>query len=371
MQYRKYGKDGPELSALGFGAMRLPLRKKGDYNRVNFTKSVAVMRRAMEGGVNFFDSHHGYHGGMSEVAIGRALKGWKGHRIYVQTKAPFYREEPLDYFKKLIAQALEKTGLEALDYLLFHSMNMAMFKKRGRQFFKLTDWAIKKGFVRFRGFSSHDTPENVKAFIDTKEFSVMLVSFNFLNPTIKEMIAYAASCGMGVSIMNPVGGGTLSADSPQIRRLVRGAKSSAEVALRYVLSTRGVTTAMSGMNTLQQVDENLEVASRKVPLTRVQRREMKRRLKDISRKAMQICTSCGYCMPCPNGVNIPQNFLLYNQARFFGLVDAARQGFAGLQKSRDGDQSALACRRCSSCLPKCPNNVPIMDQLEETAALLG
>ena len=247
MQYRKYGKDGPTVSILGFGAMRLPARKKGEWGSVNFSRSVRVMRKALEAGINFIDSHHQYHRGLSEVAIGRALKGWKGHRVYLQTKTPFYQEKPLAYFKKLVEEALEKTGVNAIDYLLFHSMRMDTFKKRGRQFLKLTDWAIKKGLVRFRGFSSHETPENVKTFIDTKEFSSVLLSFNFLNREMADTIAYAANRGMGVSIMNPVGGGMLSAESAQIVRLLRGAKSSPEVALRYVLSTPGVTLALSGI----------------------------------------------------------------------------------------------------------------------------
>jgi hypothetical protein len=171
--------------------------------------------------------------------------------------------------------------------------------------------------------------------------------------------------------MNPVGGGTLAAQTPQIMHLVRGAKSPAEVAFRYVLSTPGVTTALSGMSELGQVEENLRVASRKTPLTAVQRREMLKGLKRIEKKFMLTCTSCGYCMPCPHGVKVPENFLLFNQARFFGLLEASSKRFAALRDSKEGDGSALACRRCGSCLSKCPNDVPIIEQLDETAALLG
>ena len=110
MKYRQYGKNGPGVSLLGFGVMRLPPRKRGDWGSVNFSRSVKIMRRAMEHGVNFFDSHHNYHGGLSEEAIGRALKGWKGQRIYIQTKTPFYKREPQKFFKRLIEEALEKTA---------------------------------------------------------------------------------------------------------------------------------------------------------------------------------------------------------------------------------------------------------------------
>ena len=370
MQYPKYGKDGPEVSALGFGVMRLPPRRKGNWGSVNFTRSVQIMRRAMDAGVNIFDSHHFYHGGLSEVAIGRALKGWKGRRIIVQTKSPFYQVKPLAYFKKLIEEALEKTGVNCIDYLLFHSMDMKMFTSRGRQFFKLTDWAMKRGYIRHRGFSSHDTPENVKAFIDTGEFSVMLLSYNWLNPVMAETIAYGADKGLGVSVMNPLAGGSLSADTPQVRRLLPRAGSAAEIALRYVLATPGVHAAMSGMNALEQVDENVAVAGRKTYVTPRQRQTMASRLAEFQRKAMLICTACGYCMPCPHGVDIPANFTLFNRAELLGLTDFGKRQFKALHTHAKGDKSALACRQCGLCLPKCPSHIPIMDQLTETAHLL-
>jgi len=371
MQYRKYGKGGPEVSALGFGVMRLPARRKGEWGSVNFTQSLAVMRRAMQAGVNFFDSHHGYHEGLSEVAIGRALKGWKGQRIYVQTKTPFYNVKPLGHFKKLIEEALEKMGVNCIDYLLFHSLEMKTFKKRGRQFFKLTDWAMKRGYIHRRGFSTHDTPEHVKEFIDTGEFSAMVVSYNWLNPTMAETIAYGARRGMGVAVMNPVGGGGLAVNTPEVLRLLRGAASAAEIGFRFVLSTPGVSVALSGMNTIEQVDENVAVAGRKTAMTPLQRKRMLERLKDIQQRGKLVCAACGYCMPCPHGVDIPGNFRLLNQARLLGLEDFARRQFSWLTRHKDGDKSALACKKCGKCLSKCPNNVPIIEQLTEAAELLA
>ena len=371
MRYRSYGKNGPEVSVLGFGAMRLPTRKKGDWGRPNYSKAVPLIRRALEQGVNFLDSHHGYHGGNSEVAIGRALKGWKGHRVYIQTKTPFYNNKPLKHFKQLIEEALEKTQVECIDYLLFHSMVMDTFKKRSRQFFKLTDWAMKKGYIRHRGFSSHDKPEQVKQFIDTGEFSAMLLSYNWLNPQMADMIAYGASKGLGVSVMNPVGGGALAVDTKQILNLLTGAKTAPEVALRYVMGTPGVAVTLSGMSTVEQVDQNVAIAERRSFMTSQQRRQMRQRLAAIKKKTMAVCTACGYCMPCPHGVDIPLNFTLYNQAHYLGLIESGRGSFKNLHDHPQGDRSALACKQCGKCLPKCPNNVPIIEQLAQTAELLG
>jgi len=371
VRYAQYGKDGPQVSRLGFGAMRLPPTKGGGWGTVHFRKSVALIRQALEAGVNFIDSHHNYHHGLSEVAVGKALKGWKGHRVYIQTKTPFYRNEPQRFFKKLIEEALEKLGVNCIDYLFFHSMRMDAFEKRGKKFFALTDWAMRKGYVRHRGFSSHDTPEHVKQFIDTGEFAAMLVSYNWQNPTMAETIAYAADKGMGVSVMNPVGGGALAVNTRPVLRLLPGAKSGPEIALRYVLATPGVTLTLSGMNTPEQVEENTRVAARRAPMTTKQWRAFHERLAKIKRRADAICTHCGYCMPCPNGVDIPGNFLLLSRAKFFEMVDFAKERFRQMQKSRRGDRSALACVACGQCLPKCPNDVPIIEQLRETAKLLS
>jgi len=372
MRYKRYGKGGPMVSRLGFGAMRLPLRKRSDLTAVNFRKSVAVIRQSLDAGVNFVDSQHHYHGGHSEEAIGRALKGWKGHRVCIQTKSPFYHFEwPIDHFKRLLHEALEKMHVDAIDYLLFHAMSMDSFKKVGKKFLRFTDWALQRGLIRNRGFSSHDSPENVRKLIDTGEFQVVLLSYNWMSPDMRDTIAHAAGKGMGVSVMNPLGGGLLGADTPPIRRLIPGSKSSAETALRYVLDTPGVTLALSGMNEPEQVAENCRVASRKTPITAAQRKAMRRQLERLEKRADQVCTACGYCLPCPAGVAIPQNFMLLNQAKLLGLVDGARKGFRRLQNDKEGDKSAGACLACGKCLPKCPTHVPIIRQLQETARLLG
>ncbi len=370
MQYKQHGKDGGLISRLGFGVMRLPKQKK-DSSKVNFNRSVELMRAAMEAGVNLFDSHHLYHGGDSEVAIGKALKGWKGQHIYVQTKTPWYADKPTEHFKKLLYEALEKLGVSSIDYLLHHSMDMATWKKRGRKFIKFTDWALNRGLIQHRGFSSHDSPENIKQFVDTGEFSVMLVSYNWMNPQVRDAIAYADKRGMGVSVMNPVGGGALATSTPQILRLLSGARSAAEVSLRYVLATRGVICALSGMSTLEQVEENVAVANRKTALTANQQKHIRDRLGKIEKAAQKFCTACGYCMPCEHGVDIPGNFGLLNQVRFFGRLEWAKQQYANLKKHQEGDKSAEACKRCGLCEPKCPNIVPIIEQLQEVVSKLA
>jgi len=370
MQYKPYGADGPQISRLGFGVMRLPLAASGEYADVDFQASTCVLRAAFAAGCNFVDSHHGYHGGHSEVAIGKALRGWRGQRVYVQTKTPWYREEPVEYFERLLDEALEKLGVDSIDYLLHHAMTMTHWQTRGKAFIKFTDRALARGLIRHRGFSSHETPANVRAFIDTGEFAVMLVSYNWMNPQMRDVIAYAADKGMGVTVMNPVGGGALAASTRQILDLLPTADSAAEVSLRYVLATPGVTCALSGMGTLEQVAENASIAGLAEPLTAAEQTAMQSRLRAIEREAAQFCTACGYCMPCEHGVDIPGNLKLLNQVRFFGLRDWAARQYRRLRERGDADRSAAACRRCGACEPKCPNNVAIIELLAETRALL-
>jgi hypothetical protein len=371
MEYRPYGKDGPMVSRLGFGVMRLPARKKDDWGSVNFTRSVEVLRAAMKAGVNLLDTHHGYHHGKSEIAIGRALKGWKGQRIYIQTKTPWYRDEPIEYFERLLDEALKKLGVDCIDYYFHHSLDLATWKKKGKKFIRFTDRAMKRGLIRHRGASVHDAPHSLKPIIDSGEFSALLMSYNWMNPKLRDTIAYAASKGIGITVMNPVGGGSLAAPTKEIMGLLPGAKSAPEIALRYVLATPGVTAALSGMNTLEQVAENTRVASRKTPMTAAQDKRMRERLSRIHAEASKFCTQCGYCMPCKHGVRIPDNFQLYNQAKYFGLVDFAKKRYEGLSSRKEGDASAAACKRCGECMPRCPLKVPIIEQLHEADALLG
>lgn len=370
MQYVAYGRNGPMISRLGFGCMRLPLRKKNDNSAVNYAKTRRIIRAALHGGVNFFDSHAGYHGGNSELALGRALRGWKSP-VVIQTKQPWYNDQPIAWFEKLLAQSLEKLGVGCIDFLFHHYMTMDNWKRRGRQFIRFTNWAIRRGLIRHRGFSSHETNENIRAFIDTGEFHAMLVPHNWLNPIYQDTIAYAAERGMGVSIMNPVAGGFLAMSTPQVLRLLPGAKTAGEVGIRYALATPAVAAALSGMNEMEQAIENVATASRRVPMTPRQWARMRERLKKVESQAAAFCTSCGYCMPCPHSVDIPGNFQAWNRERFFGQTKLATLEYASLKNSKSGNRSAEACKQCGRCEPKCPNRVPIMRTLKTVARALS
>ena len=163
----------------------------------------------------------------------------------------------------------------------------------------------------------------------------------------------------------------MTVNSREVLRLLPGAKTGAEIGFRYVLDTPGVTCALSGMNTVEQVHENTKTAGRKVPFTLAQRKAFKKGIEKFKKLSESICTSCGYCMPCSAGVDIPANFMYLNRAKFLGLEETAiRELTARLKKWSRTDKTATVCVQCGKCLPKCPNKIPIIEQLQEVARLI-
>ncbi|MCK4591586.1 MAG: aldo/keto reductase [Candidatus Latescibacteria bacterium] len=379
MQYRPYGNTGIKVSILGFGAMRLPSKEDGT---CDYEKSIPLLRRGLDLGINYIDSAWGYLNGTSEIAVGKAIKGYDRKKLYLATKAPVDREEQgkADAWWRMLETCLERLDCEWIDFMHFHNLAWDRFQK----WVAVPDGALEaahraldQGLIHYLCFSCHDKPENTKKLIDTGEFSGLLVQYNLLDRSNEEAIAYAHNKGMGVAIMGPVGGGRLGMSSPEIQRIVPGGvKSTPEIALRFVFANPNVDVALSGMNELKQVEENVATASRKEPLSEKELSQIKAALDENERLADLYCTGCGYCMPCPNGVDIPENFRLMNYHRIYGLTEYAQQGYAqlGQRKNPQGEIQpawAAACVECGECESKCPQNIPISEQLKEVDQALG
>ncbi len=372
MQYKVYGKTGDKVSRLGFGAMRLPMVE----GHVDMDLSVSIMRRAFDLGVNYVDSAVGYCNSESQIAVGKAIKG-RRDKLFVSTKN-HYKGESGDEWQKFLDQSLERIDVDYIDFYHSHGLAWDQYQNmlgNGGPMERFRK-AKEEGLIRHMCYSCHDSPENMKKLIDTGEFDGMLLQYNLLDRRNEEAIAYAHEKGMGIAIMGPVGGGRLVAPSDQIQNMVGGSKSTPEVALRFVLSNPNVTLALSGMNSMVMVEENVATASREEPLTAEERQGILDALEEIKRLSDLYCTGCGYCMPCPNDVDIPRNFQLMNYFRVFGLKDYARREYKGLEKRRKRDGTvieawAAACVECGECEPKCPQKIPVREQLKETHAALG
>lgn len=371
LQYTEYGKTGDSVSRLGYGLMRLPM--VGDH--VDMELSIALIKRAIELGITYLDSAETYGNGESQIAFGKGIKGLRD-KIFVSTKNG-YKGESGDEWRKALDTSLERIDVDTIDFYHSHGLSwdqyQGMLGKGGpmEQFRKVKE----EGLIRHMCFSCHDSPEGMMKLIDTGDFDGLLCQYNLLDRNHEKAIAHAHKKKMGVVIMGPVGGGRLVPPSGQIQNMVKGSGSTPEVALRFVLSNPNVTIALSGMNSLAMVDENVATASRKAPLTAAERQKVLDALEETKSLSGLYCTGCGYCMPCPNGIDIPGNFSAMNYHRVWGLEKLARGWYKSLGTKKKDDTTieawAEACVECGECEPKCPQDIPIIEQLKETHAALG
>lgn len=373
MRYRTFGKTGAIVSVLGFGAMRLPMTP--DEQHVDEERAIAIIQRAYELGVNYFDTAPYYCNKESEIILGKAIRGWRD-KVYISTKNPI-EDASGEHWRERLETSLRKLDVDYIDFYHMWGIDWKTYEERidvPKGPLDAARRAKEEGLINHISFSFHDTPENLIRLMDTGNFESMTVQYNILDCANEDAITYAHEAGLGVVVMGPVGGGRLSGFSPQIRALLPDSfTSTPALALRFVLAHPGVDVALSGMSTIRMVEENAATASREEPLSADELERMKRMLDESKALADLYCTGCGYCMPCPNDVNIPKNFEYMNYYRVYGLHDFARDAYARLGNPGEMVRGlkAEACIECGECEDKCPQGIPIMKQLKEVAATLG
>lgn len=374
MQYRAFGNTGFDISTLGFGAMRLPSRDINGKKVFDEEAGVRIIRRAFELGVNYIDTAPYYCDGESEVIVGKALKGWRD-KVMVSTKNPIENASGADWRARL-ENSLRKLDVDHIDFYHMWGINLESYRTEidvpdGPM--EAARKAKEEGLIRHISFSFHDKAENLFPLIDSGNFESVLLQYNLLDRANEAGIAHAREKGLGVVVMGPVGGGRLGMPSEAIRNLLPGkVSSSAQLALRFVLANAGVGCALSGMGSLEMVEQNCAVASNEAPLSQDELERVNASMEENRRMADLYCTGCNYCMPCPQEVNIPLNFQLMNYHRVYGLTGYAREQYAQIgnvewMKGKRAD----ACVDCGLCEEKCPQKIEIRRQLKETAAVLG
>lgn len=360
MQYRPLGKTGLQVSALGLGCMRFDPEKP--------ELAAQIVDEAIASGVNYFETTRGYIQGRCQHLTGPGLKG-RSKGLIVSGKGAVNEDTTADSFRKEIDLQMEILGV---DYLEFYqvgwlSMDKFEFVTRPNGVIEALDKARGEGIIGHVGFTGHDAPENMIKMIETGIFDSITLVYNLLNRGNAPVINRAGELGVGVVVMCPVGGGMLSRPSAQLQKL-SGDESQAlpATALQFVLSNPNVSTAVSGMNTLEQLRDNVASVSAFRPMDNADVARAEAILDEFASIGNDFCTACGYCMPCPNGLDIPGNFRLYNYAQVYGLMDWARGRYKRMKVEKRSD----SCTRCGECEPKCPNKIAIMDQLAEVHRLL-
>jgi len=371
MQYRDFGKLGYKVSALGFGAMRLPEDENGDVDR---DYAVAIIREGIDAGINYVDTAPLYNRGQSEEVVGEALQDGYRERVWLSTKNQRVNDDPDDWRRRL-DESLRKLKTDYLD--VYHVWGIGW--KEFTEHLSIKDGPLaaarkarEDGLFRHLFFSFHAPAEDLFKIVDTGEFVGGTVQYNLIDRKNEAGIAHAAARGLAVVIMGPVGGGRLAGPSSIIENLDVSAASTAELALRFVLANAGVSCAISGMSTREQLAENLATAARTEPITAAELEKIKSSMEEYRELAELYCTSCDYCMPCPEKVAIPRILSLYNLARVYDLGDAAKKLYAEI--GRTGFFAAMndasACNSCGECAEKCPQNLDIPEELAAAHAAL-
>jgi predicted aldo/keto reductase-like oxidoreductase len=382
MQFRTFGKTGLKVSILGFGAMRLPQLED---KTVDLEASVPMLRKGIDLGINYIDTASVYINGTSEIAVGQAIKPYPRESLYLATKIPVHDAETgaEAAWRAKLDTSLKRFDTPYIDFMLFHGLRWVDFtdvlSKPGMAL-QAARKAQAEGLVRHICFSSHDSEDNIIKLIDTDEFAAMLVQYNYLDRHNEPAIARAAEQGMGVTIMGPVAGGRLATPQGMVvdNEGVLEVKTP-ELALRYVWNNPGVSVALSGMNTMQQIEENCAAAGFAGTMDDNDQEHVARLFETNQKLADLYCTGCSYCMPCPNDVQIPENFRYMNWYRVWGLEEEAKAAYARLTgedvwTSYAGTIKGLKaseCLQCGECEPKCPQNIHIIDQLVEVSRTLG
>jgi predicted aldo/keto reductase-like oxidoreductase len=363
--------------------MRLPSYEENGKTVFDEDKSIALIHRAIELGVNYFDTAPYYCDKLSEAILGKALAGGKRDKVWVSTKNPIENDSGDDYEKRL-ENSLKNLQTDHIDFYHFWGISLKAFLTKVKAKDGPFDRAKKlkeQGLIRHISFSFHDGEagaaegERLMEILKNGEgvLESMLCQYNLLDRNKEPGITLAHKMGLGTVVMGPVGGGRLGAPSQVIQNLLPGkVKSSAEAALRFVLANQNVNIALSGVSTIEQLEENAAVAGNTGALTAEELATIEAMMEENERLAGLYCTGCKYCMPCPKGVNIPEIFTIMNYHRVYKITDFAKKTYAEIGKTPWRKyENASACVQCGICESKCPQSLPIREQLKETHRALA
>lgn len=374
MLYRIMPGNGDELSILGFGCMRLPVKKDGTIDEERAKKQV---RTAIDRGVNYIDTAWPYHMGKSEPFLGWALQEGYREKVKIATKLPTWMLQSRADMDKFLNTQLERLKTDHIDYYLVHGLAGLLWDKaKALGVEDFLEKAKADGRIVNAGFSFHGSAPDFKRIVDEYDWDFCQIQYNYLdekNQAGTEGLEYAASKNLGVIVMEPLLGGNLARMvPPAIEALWEEAevkRTPSEWALRWVWNHPEVTLALSGMNEEDHIEENLAIAEQAYPNSLTQAElELVTRVEQKYRELMKAgCTGCRYCMPCPEGVDIPACFDVYNILHMFGNPDETKFRYAvRLSGVLSGGNTGFAsqCIQCGACLEKCPQKLEIPALLE-------
>ena len=368
MEYRNWNKNAARTSLLGYGCMRLPTNADGS---IDETRAAALLNTARAAGVNYFDTAYPYHGGQSEPFVGRVIAQWPRESFYLATKLPLWQCKSLDAAKRIFAEQLERLGVDYIDFYLMHSLHKARYDQA--KALGIVDWLWElkaAGTIRNLGFSCHDNFAGFEHILRDQPWDFCQLQYNYLDTDDRaEEISgdrgyqLTEELGIPLIIMEPIKGGTLATLPPDAEaplKALRPDASDASWALRWVGSHKNVHIILSGMSTEEQLADNLSTFAQFEPLNAAEEQAVAQTAAILHSRIKIGCTGCRYCMPCPMGVDIPDNFSIWNKLGMFGQPDAVKKQWTA--RFPDAEK-ASHCIRCGKCEAVCPQKLPIRESL--------
>ncbi len=364
MRYRVLGKTGKEVSTLGFGCMRLPTVGGADGN-IDEAQAIEMVRHAIDNGLNYLDTAFFYHSGNSEKFVGNVIKDGYRDKTYIATKLPLGNINCESDVEKIFNEQLQRLGVECIDFYLLHAVNNDSWENRVVKFDVLPklERLKEQGKIKHLGFSFHDDFWVFKKVIDAYDgFEFCQIQLNYIDVDYQagiEGLEYAASKGLGVIVMEPLLGGKLATPAANVAAKLGKEKSPVEWAFDFLWNRPEVSMLLSGMGSMQMVNDNLGYTDKAdVGMLTQDDLKMLSEAKLVFDKMNLVpCTGCEYCMPCPAGVLIPKVFSSFNNITTGGRR-LVKEIFP------DIESNASLCKKCRKCENACPQHIKVIDNLK-------
>ena len=390
MIYREFGKTGKKISALGFGCMRLPEIKIAEMTEeekkareslswyeaqrddtwiVDEEKAIPLLKAAYDAGINYFDTAQFYCHFKSQATLGKAVKLMDREKVMVATKIPLAEVSETSDFRRMLEVQLGLLDMDYIDFYHFHGISKGVFDEKimGFGLKKEVEKALDEGLIKHMSFSFHGDVKDIPYIVESFEmFSSALLQYNLLDRSNEENIEYLAGKGIGVTVMGPIAGGRLSVPSELSEKLLGKNISTPELALRFVLGNKNVSSAVSGMGDMDMLKGNLKIADMEEPMTADDFSKAALMMEELKKLSDLYCTGCNYCMPCPKEINIPHIFNAYTYHNVYSLSAQAK-------KMWDAKRGAplSECINCGVCDEKCPQQIKVAEKLQEVAEILA
>ena len=365
-----------KLSALGLGAMRLPIMKGGSVGQIDEEQTVKMLDYALDHEINYFDTAYGYHDGQSEIVMGKVLGRYPRESYYLADKFPGYDLSNMDKVESIFEEQLKKCGTEYFDFYLFHNVYEKNLEPYMDEKYGIMEYLRKQkeaGRIRHLGFSCHGRYDTLKRFLDTygDDLEFCQIQLNYLDWKLQDAKAKVELLNeykMPIWVMEPLRGGKLASLSDENSEKLKACRPDEKIpawGFRFLQSIPGVTMILSGMSDMEQLMENAATFAQEKPLTE----EEIKVLMEVTDSMLDIlpCTACRYCTShCPKKLDIPTLMSLYNESRF-NMTIITQMAVGAMPEDKRPD----ACIGCKSCEAVCPQMLKISEAMKDFAQKLG